>query len=54
MRQEESVYHISMRSDENWNSYIGSKFSKKGLDFQMMGTVAVLFLITFLFFNKLS
>ena len=41
MQWEESVYFISIRSDQNWKSYMGPKFSKKGQKYEKVEKITV-------------
>ena len=41
MQWEELAYKISLRSDQNWKSYIGPKFSKKGQKYEKVEKITV-------------
>ena len=41
MQWEESAYQISLRSDQNWKSYMGPKFSKKGQKYEKVEKITV-------------
>ena len=41
LQWEESAYQISIRSDENWQSYKGPKFAKNGPKDEKMWKIAV-------------
>ena len=38
---EESAYQISIKSNENWQSYKGPKFAKNGRKYEKMWKIAV-------------
>ena len=41
MQWEESAYQISIKSNENWQSYEGPKFAKNGRKYEKMWKVAI-------------
>ena len=41
MQWEELAYKISLRSDQNWKSYMGPKFLKKGKNMKTSEKMAV-------------
>ena len=49
MQWEESAYQISLRSDQNWKSYMGPKFSKEVQKYEKVEKNYCFFVITFLF-----
>ena len=38
---EESAYQISIKSNENWQSYKGPKFAKNGRKYEKMWKIAI-------------